>query len=201
MSEARTLQVLCECVAGAGDRRKSPWPATWILILLLLIDAPRMLHVAISPKDQVMEGKKAILTCESDANPPVLQYTWFDWKNQNLHHYDQMLRLDPVKIQHSGAYRCEATNQLGRVQSPPSTLTVYCKSPPGPSSPDPSPAILWGGPAGHFLLHTGSPVCLLLSRLLPTLSRRVPSRDAPTCQTSWALSFSVSPLIGCSSLS
>ncbi|XP_059237732.1 B-cell receptor CD22 isoform X1 [Mustela nigripes] len=98
MSEARTLQVLY---------------------------APRMLHVAISPKDQVMEGKKAILTCESDANPPVLQYTWFDWKNQNLHHYDQMLRLDPVKIQHSGAYRCEATNQLGRVQSPPSTLTVY----------------------------------------------------------------------------
>ncbi|XP_032179499.1 B-cell receptor CD22 isoform X3 [Mustela erminea] len=98
MSEARTLQVLY---------------------------APRMLHVAISPKDQVMEGKKAILTCENDANPPVLQYTWFDWKNQNLHHYDQMLRLDPVKIQHSGAYRCEATNQLGRVQSPPSTLTVY----------------------------------------------------------------------------
>ncbi|XP_032698103.1 B-cell receptor CD22 isoform X2 [Lontra canadensis] len=98
MSEARTLQVLY---------------------------APRMLRVAISPKDQVMEGKKAVLTCESDANPPVFLYTWFDWKNQNLHHYDQMLRLDPVKIQHSGAYRCEATNKLGRVQSPPSTLTVY----------------------------------------------------------------------------
>ncbi|XP_004417154.1 PREDICTED: B-cell receptor CD22 isoform X3 [Odobenus rosmarus divergens] len=92
---------------------------------LQVLYAPRMLRVAISPKDQVMEGKKAVLTCESDANPPIFQYTWFDWKNQNLHHYDQMLRLDPVKIQHSGAYWCEATNQLGRVQSPPSTLTVY----------------------------------------------------------------------------
>lgn len=77
-----------------------------------------------------MEGKKAVLTCESDANPPIFQYTWFDWNNQNLHHYDQMLRLDPVKIQHSGAYWCEAANQLGRAQSPPSTLTVYCKAPP-----------------------------------------------------------------------
>ncbi|XP_045844627.1 B-cell receptor CD22 isoform X3 [Meles meles] len=92
---------------------------------LQVLYAPRMLHVAISPKDQVMEGKKAVLTCESDAYPPVFRYAWFDWKNQNLHHYDQMLRLDPVKIQHSGAYRCEATNQLGTVQSPPSTLTVY----------------------------------------------------------------------------
>ncbi|XP_008710317.1 B-cell receptor CD22 isoform X4 [Ursus maritimus] len=93
--------------------------------MLRVLYAPRKLRVAISPKDQVMEGKKAVLTCESDANPPIFQYTWFDWNNQNLHHYDQMLRLDPVKIQHSGAYWCEAANQLGRAQSPPSTLTVY----------------------------------------------------------------------------
>ncbi|XP_045652639.1 B-cell receptor CD22 [Ursus americanus] len=93
--------------------------------MLRVLYAPRKLRVVISPKDQVMEGKKAVLTCESDANPPIFQYTWFDWNNQNLHHYDQMLRLDPVKIQHSGAYWCEAANQLGRAQSPPSTLTVY----------------------------------------------------------------------------
>ncbi|XP_011225368.1 B-cell receptor CD22 isoform X2 [Ailuropoda melanoleuca] len=93
--------------------------------MLRVLYAPRKLRVAISPKEQVMEGKKAVLTCESDANPPIFQYTWFDWNNQNLHHYDQMLRLDPVKIQHSGAYWCEAANQLGRAQSPPSTLTVY----------------------------------------------------------------------------
>lgn len=88
-----------------------------------------------------MEGKKAVLTCESDANPPIFQYTWFDWNNQNLHHYDQMLRLDPVKIQHSGAYWCEAANQLGRAQSPPSTLTVYCKASPLFFSEPPSPSL------------------------------------------------------------
>ncbi|KAM7059627.1 B-cell receptor CD22 isoform 1-T1 [Molossus nigricans] len=93
--------------------------------VLQVLYAPRRLRVSISPKDGVTEGKKAVLTCESDANPPVSHYTWFDWNNQNLHHDHQTLRLDPVKIQHSGAYRCKGSNHLGVDQSPPSTLTVY----------------------------------------------------------------------------
>lgn len=84
--------------------------------------------MSMSPKDSVTEGKNAVLTCESDANPPISQYAWFDWNNQNLHHYDRMLRLDPVKVEHSGAYWCQGTNRLGVGQSPPSTLTVYCKA-------------------------------------------------------------------------
>ncbi|XP_036130516.1 B-cell receptor CD22 isoform X3 [Molossus molossus] len=93
--------------------------------VLQVLYAPRRLRVSISPNDGVTEGKKAVLTCESDANPPVSHYTWFDWNNQNLHHDHQTLRLDPVKIQHSGAYRCKGSNHLGVDQSPPSTLTVY----------------------------------------------------------------------------
>lgn len=85
--------------------------------------------MSISPKDSVMEGKNAVLTCESDANPPISHYTWFDWNNQNLHHDHQTLRLDPVKVQHSGAYWCQGGNRLGVDRSPPSTLTVYCKAP------------------------------------------------------------------------
>ncbi|EPQ05360.1 B-cell receptor CD22 [Myotis brandtii] len=94
----------------------------WVLSVLY---APRRLRVSISPKDSVMEGKKAVLTCESDANPPISRYTWFDWNNQNLHHDHQTLRLDPVKVQHSGAYWCQGDNRLGVDRSPPSTLTVY----------------------------------------------------------------------------
>ncbi|XP_045041553.2 B-cell receptor CD22 isoform X2 [Desmodus rotundus] len=92
---------------------------------LQVLYAPRRLRVSISPEDSVMEGKKAVLTCESDANPPISQYTWFDWNNQNLHHDDQTLRLDPVKVQHSGAYWCQGANRLGMDQSPPRILTVY----------------------------------------------------------------------------
>ncbi|XP_045702768.1 B-cell receptor CD22 isoform X3 [Phyllostomus hastatus] len=92
---------------------------------LQVLYAPRRLRVSISPKDSVMEGKKAVLTCESDANPPISRYTWFDWNNQNLHHDDQTLRLDPVKVQDSGAYWCQGANRLGMDQSPPRILTVY----------------------------------------------------------------------------
>ncbi|XP_029781746.1 B-cell receptor CD22 isoform X2 [Suricata suricatta] len=124
-SEGRILQVLCEWLELETDRRKGRGPPTWILISLLLIDAPRRLRVSISPKDKVIEGKKVVLTCEGDANPPIYRYTWFDQNNQNLQHYDQMLRLDPVKVQQTGAYWCQAINQLGTGRSPPSTLTVY----------------------------------------------------------------------------
>ncbi|XP_029781751.1 B-cell receptor CD22 isoform X7 [Suricata suricatta] len=93
--------------------------------ILQVLYAPRRLRVSISPKDKVIEGKKVVLTCEGDANPPIYRYTWFDQNNQNLQHYDQMLRLDPVKVQQTGAYWCQAINQLGTGRSPPSTLTVY----------------------------------------------------------------------------
>ncbi|XP_008050125.1 B-cell receptor CD22 isoform X1 [Carlito syrichta] len=93
--------------------------------MLQVLYAPRRLRVSMNPGDRIMEGKKAALTCESDANPPVSQYNWFDWNNQNLHHGGQTLRLEPVKVQHSGAYRCQGTNWLGMGESPPSTLTVY----------------------------------------------------------------------------
>ncbi|XP_059855339.1 B-cell receptor CD22 isoform X4 [Delphinus delphis] len=95
---------------------------------LQVLYAPRSLHVSISPKDGVVEGKKAVLTCESDANPPTSRYAWFDWNNQDLRHYDQTLRLDPVTLQHSGAYWCQGSNRLGQGQSPPTTLTVYYSS-------------------------------------------------------------------------
>ncbi|PNI95669.1 CD22 isoform 30 [Pan troglodytes] len=94
----------------------------WTLEVLY---APRRLRVSMSPGDQVMEGKSATLTCESDANPPVSHYTWFDWNNQSLPYHSQKLRLEPVKVQHSGAYWCQGTNSVGKGHSPLSTLTVY----------------------------------------------------------------------------
>ncbi|XP_062966008.1 B-cell receptor CD22 [Cynocephalus volans] len=93
--------------------------------MLQVLYAPRSLRVSIAPGDRVMEGKKVALTCESDANPPPSHYTWFDWNNQNLHHAGKTLRLEPVEIQHSGAYWCQGANWLGTGESPPSTLTVY----------------------------------------------------------------------------
>uniref|UniRef100_A0A8C3W680 B-cell receptor CD22 n=1 Tax=Catagonus wagneri TaxID=51154 RepID=A0A8C3W680_9CETA len=95
---------------------------------LRVLYAPRGLRVSIRPKDGVVEGKTAVLSCEGDANPPIFRYTWFDWNNQDIHHSDPTLKLDPVTVQHSGAYWCQGVNQLGSNRSPPNTLTVYYSS-------------------------------------------------------------------------
>lgn len=87
------------------------------------------MRVSISPGDRVMEGTKATLSCESDANPPISQYTWLDSSGQDLYSSGQKLRLEPLRVQHTGSYRCQGTNKLGTGESPPSTLTVYCKFP------------------------------------------------------------------------
>uniref|UniRef100_F6W458 B-cell receptor CD22 n=1 Tax=Macaca mulatta TaxID=9544 RepID=F6W458_MACMU len=127
-----TLNVLCESLVGArgwewsragtsglpGGDFAPPPPARHA-------DAPRRLRVSMSQGNQVMEGKTATLICESDANPPVYSYAWFDWNNQSLPYSGRMLRLEPVKVQHSGAYWCQGTNRVGKGHSPLITLTVY----------------------------------------------------------------------------
>lgn len=108
--------------------------------------------MSITPGDRVMEGRKASLTCESDANPPISEYTWFDWNNQELPYYGQTLSLNPVKVEHSGSYWCKGVNRLGEGASPPSTLTIYCKPPfcffsgsflalTAPAAPHPQPSL------------------------------------------------------------
>ncbi|XP_040832363.1 B-cell receptor CD22 isoform X1 [Ochotona curzoniae] len=107
------------CLANnsVGQRTSEPWT-------LQVLYPPRKLQVIMTPGNTVMEGKQVVLTCESDANPPVSHYVWLDWNNQEFY-FGQMLKLEPTTIQHSGAYRCQGTNRLGRAESPPRTLTIY----------------------------------------------------------------------------
>ncbi|XP_058530610.1 B-cell receptor CD22 isoform X2 [Ochotona princeps] len=107
------------CLANnsVGQRTSDPWT-------LQVLYAPRRLQVIMTPGNSVMEGKQVVLTCDSDANPPVSHYAWLDWNNQEFY-FGQMLKLEPTTVQHSGAYRCQGTNRLGRAESPPRTLTIY----------------------------------------------------------------------------
>nr|XP_004659856.2 B-cell receptor CD22 [Jaculus jaculus] len=108
----------CMVNNSIGQTSSKAW---WLQVLY----APRRLHVSIHPENSVMEGKKAVLTCESEANPPISQYAWFDGNNRDLTFAGQTLHLEPVKVQHSGSYRCQGANQLGVGESQPTTLTVY----------------------------------------------------------------------------
>ncbi|XP_034373359.1 B-cell receptor CD22 isoform X2 [Arvicanthis niloticus] len=108
----------CMVSNSVGETSSQAWS-------LQVLYAPRRLHVSITPGDRVMEGKKATLSCESDANPPIFKYIWFDSSGQDLHFSGQKLRLESLRVQHTGSYHCQGTNDLGTGESPPSTLTVY----------------------------------------------------------------------------
>lgn len=144
-----------------------------------------------------MEGKQVVLTCESDANPPVSHYVWLDWNNQEFY-FGQMLKLEPTTIQHSGAYRCQGTNRLGRAESPPRTLTIYCKAPCWPWLPSTSRdsrlclAELLARPSQSITCCCYLPLQSPVSPSIPPASR-APSHTASTLADTPCFSWGFSP--------
>ncbi|KAI5629889.1 hypothetical protein C0J50_10426, partial [Silurus asotus] len=80
--------------------------------------------VVISSGDTV-EGDSVTLSCSSEANPPVLIYTWFKREDPDiLLTSNQKFNISNLSSQHSGFYYCTAHNQLGRHNAKPVQLDV-----------------------------------------------------------------------------
>ncbi|XP_046696576.1 sialoadhesin-like isoform X1 [Silurus meridionalis] len=80
--------------------------------------------VVISSGDTV-EGDSVTMSCSSDANPPVLIYTWFKREDPDiLLTSNQKFNISNLSKQHSGFYYCTAYNQLGRHNATPVHLDV-----------------------------------------------------------------------------
>ncbi|XP_036420948.1 sialic acid-binding Ig-like lectin 12 [Colossoma macropomum] len=88
--------------------------------------SPRNTSVVIIPSGEKVEGDSVTLSCISDANPPVLIYSWFNQRaaadaplttGQNY-------TITNISSQHSGLYYCTAHNQLGQQSSTPTRLNV-----------------------------------------------------------------------------
>ncbi|XP_037399184.1 B-cell receptor CD22-like [Pygocentrus nattereri] len=75
-------------------------------LTLNVLYPPKSVSVSISPTGVIVEGRSLTLTCSSDANPPVQNYTWFKEGGSS-----------PVGSGHSyrapqrGSYYCEAQNE------------------------------------------------------------------------------------------
>ncbi|XP_036416140.1 B-cell receptor CD22-like [Colossoma macropomum] len=80
---------------------------------------PKSVSVSISPSSERVKGSSVTLTCSSNANPPVLNYTWFKEGGSSPvgsgHSYS---------VQQRGSYYCVAQNEYGSQKSAvmPSTL-------------------------------------------------------------------------------
>ncbi|MCI4393343.1 hypothetical protein PGIGA_G00156430 [Pangasianodon gigas] len=96
---------------------------------------PTHLDVLYSPKNtsavvlssgDTVEGDSVTLSCSSDANPPVLTYTWFKQRADadTLLTTGQNYSISSISSEHSGLYYCTARNQLGQHNSTPTRLDV-----------------------------------------------------------------------------
>uniref|UniRef100_A0A8B9VV25 B-cell receptor CD22 n=1 Tax=Anas zonorhyncha TaxID=75864 RepID=A0A8B9VV25_9AVES len=84
--------------------------------------APRDVRVEVT--SPVCEGKEVTLKCRDSANPPSHTYAWI-LEGQILPHSSAQFRLWPVREVDGGSYRCQATNDIGTADSPPTFLEVY----------------------------------------------------------------------------
>ncbi|XP_036416960.1 B-cell receptor CD22-like [Colossoma macropomum] len=88
--------------------------------------SPRNTRAVVVSSGERVEGESVTLSCSSDADPPVLIYSWFKQRaaadaplttGQNY-------TITNISSQHSGLYYCTAHNQLGLHSSTPTRLDV-----------------------------------------------------------------------------
>ncbi|XP_036412891.1 B-cell receptor CD22-like [Colossoma macropomum] len=86
---------------------------------------PKNISVSISPSGGIVEGSSLTLTCSSDANPPVKNYTWFKEGGTSPVGSGQNCSIINITADHTGLYHCEAQNEHGAQNG---TVMVTVKS-------------------------------------------------------------------------
>ncbi|KAL2086260.1 hypothetical protein ACEWY4_017319 [Coilia grayii] len=82
-------------------------------------DPPKNTLASVSPAGEILEGSSVILTCSSDANPPVQSYTWYRRRGgaASVVGSQQNYSMTYITSEHSGLYYCMAENQHGSSHS------------------------------------------------------------------------------------
>ncbi|KAK3517992.1 hypothetical protein QTP70_030323, partial [Hemibagrus guttatus] len=73
---------------------------------------PRNTSVSASPSASVLLGSSVSLSCSSDANPAVLNYTWYRENGEQIGTGNH-LTINTTDSTHRGLYYCRAQNQHG----------------------------------------------------------------------------------------
>ncbi|XP_033968676.1 myelin-associated glycoprotein-like isoform X4 [Trematomus bernacchii] len=73
---------------------------------------PKETAIIIEPKGPLLEGSSVSLLCNSRANPPVTNYTWYKGDEEEKDAGSSLV-LNNVKPSSSGDYYCEAKNEHG----------------------------------------------------------------------------------------
>ncbi|XP_072526985.1 B-cell receptor CD22-like [Salminus brasiliensis] len=91
--------------------------------------SPRNTRAVLVPSGERVEGESVTLSCSSDADPPVLSYSWFKQRAaaDTPLTTGQNYSITNISSQHSELYYCTAHNQLGHHSSTPVHLDVKRK--------------------------------------------------------------------------
>ncbi|XP_058273154.1 B-cell receptor CD22-like [Hemibagrus wyckioides] len=94
----------CRAQNQHGDHNSS--------VVLDLQYGPRNTSVSVSPSASVLLGSSVSLSCSSDANPAVLNYTWYRENGEQIGTGNH-LTINTTDSTHRGLYYCRAQNQHG----------------------------------------------------------------------------------------
>ncbi|KAG5855774.1 hypothetical protein ANANG_G00000130, partial [Anguilla anguilla] len=88
--------------------------------------APKNTSVSVSPSGEIVENSSVTLTCSSDANPPVQNYTWFKKNDTGVWQAGSGLSLifSNFRSWNRGQYYCEARNKLGGQNSTAVSINI-----------------------------------------------------------------------------
>ncbi|XP_064816137.1 uncharacterized protein LOC135532589 [Oncorhynchus masou masou] len=79
---------------------------------------PKNTSVSVSPSGEIVEGSSVTLTCSSDANPPVENYTWYKKNVISPKASGQRYTIHNISSEDREGYYCEALNIIGRETVP-----------------------------------------------------------------------------------
>ncbi|XP_018601024.1 B-cell receptor CD22-like [Scleropages formosus] len=89
---------------------------------------PKHTVVTINSPGAIVEGDSVSLTCNSNANPPVHNYTWYKISESGPIQMERRLMFNSVGLRDSGQYYCLVRNKHGEHRSCPVALIVLAKS-------------------------------------------------------------------------
>ncbi|XP_045061679.1 B-cell receptor CD22-like [Coregonus clupeaformis] len=78
---------------------------------------PKNTSVSVSPSGEIVEGSSVTLTCSSDANPPVDEYTWYKKNVTSPKASGKSYSITNISSEDSGEYYCEAENKIASSNS------------------------------------------------------------------------------------
>ncbi|XP_076135393.1 cell adhesion molecule 4-like [Alosa pseudoharengus] len=90
----------------------------------MFVFPPANTSVSVRPDVNVIKGSSVTLTCSSNANPPVENYTWFKVNESTPVGSGQQYSITNIRSEDGGQYYCEARNKHGAGNSSAVSITV-----------------------------------------------------------------------------